>query len=60
LANTFNVAAAQIATPSDMTMLTMHHDISTVTDEGVILFTFAESPMVRDAKKPQFHVAALS
>ena len=33
-----------------MTMLTMHHDTSTITGEEVILFTFTESPMVRDAK----------
>jgi uncharacterized protein YbcI len=33
------------------TMLTLHHDISTVTGEEVVLFTLAESPMVRDAKR---------
>src|SRR3989304_1122038 len=32
-------------------VLTMHHDISTVTGEEVILFTLAESPDFRDAKK---------
>ncbi len=31
--------------------LSMHHDISTVTGEEVILFTLPESPVVRDAKK---------
>jgi uncharacterized protein YbcI len=31
-------------------VLTMHHDISTVTGEEVVPFTLAESPMVRDAK----------
>jgi uncharacterized protein YbcI len=30
--------------------LTMHHDISTVTGEEVVLFTLAESPLVRDKK----------
>ena len=32
-------------------VLSMHHDISTVTGEKVVLFTLAESPIVRDAKK---------
>jgi len=32
-------------------VLTLHHDISTVTGEEVVLFTLAESPLVRDAKK---------
>ena len=30
---------------------TMHHDISTVTGEEVVLFILAESPVLRDAKK---------
>jgi uncharacterized protein YbcI len=32
-------------------VLTMHHDISTLTGEEVVLFTLAESPIVRDIKK---------
>ena len=32
-------------------VLTLHHDISTTTGEEVILFTLAESPMLRNAKK---------
>jgi uncharacterized protein YbcI len=32
-------------------VLTLHHDISTVTGEEVVLFTLAESPIVRDAKR---------
>ena len=32
-------------------VLTVHHDISTTTGEEVILFTLAESPLLRDAKK---------
>lgn len=31
--------------------LSMHHDISTVTGEEVVLFTLAASPLVREAKK---------
>src|SRR5881397_2012038 len=32
-------------------VLSMHHDISTVTGEEVVLFTLARSPVVREAKK---------
>ncbi len=32
-------------------VLTLHHDISTVTGEEVVLFTLAESPILRSAKK---------
>jgi hypothetical protein len=32
-------------------VLGLHHDISTVTGEEVILFTLAESPLYREAKK---------
>ena len=32
-------------------VLTLHHDISTVTGEEVILFTLAESPILRSAKR---------
>ncbi|MEN6405855.1 MAG: DUF2294 domain-containing protein [Thermoguttaceae bacterium] len=32
-------------------VLTMHHDISTITGEKVVLFTLAESPILRDVKK---------
>jgi uncharacterized protein YbcI len=32
-------------------VLSMHHDISTVTGEEVVVFTLAESPILRDAKK---------
>ena len=32
-------------------VLSLHHDISTVTGEEVVLFTLAESPIVRDAKR---------
>jgi uncharacterized protein YbcI len=31
--------------------LSLHHDISTVTGEEVVLFTLAESPLFREAKK---------
>jgi uncharacterized protein YbcI len=32
-------------------VLSLHHDVSTMTGEEVILFTLAESPIHRDAKK---------
>ncbi|MGA2253624.1 MAG: DUF2294 domain-containing protein [Thermoguttaceae bacterium] len=32
-------------------VVSMHHDISTVTGEEVVLFTLAESPISRDARK---------
>ena len=31
--------------------LSLHHDISTVTGEEVVLFTLAESPLFRETKK---------
>lgn len=32
-------------------VLSLHHDISTVTGEEVVLFTLAESPLFREAKR---------
>jgi len=32
-------------------VVSMHHDISTVTGEEVVLFTLAESPILRDTRK---------
>ncbi len=32
-------------------MLSLHHDISTVTGEEVVLFTLVESPLYREIKK---------
>jgi uncharacterized protein YbcI len=32
-------------------VLSMHHDISTVTGEEVVIFTLAQSPQVREVKK---------
>jgi uncharacterized protein YbcI len=32
-------------------VLSLHHDISTVTGEEVVLFILAESPPFRDTKK---------
>ena len=32
-------------------VVSLHHDISTVTGEAIIFFTLAESPLFRQAKK---------
>lgn len=32
-------------------VVSLHHDISTVTGEEIVVFTLAESPLVRDKKK---------
>ncbi|MFO0820524.1 MAG: DUF2294 domain-containing protein [Pirellulales bacterium] len=39
-------------------VLSLHHDISTVTGEEIILFTLAELPYCRPAKKRQSHDTA--
>src|SRR5437868_14953850 len=33
--------------------VSLHHDISTTTGEEVVVFTLAESPLVREAKRPR-------
>ena len=45
------VMEAMVEKVTGVKVVTMHHDISTVTGEEVILFTLAESPPLRDAKK---------
>ena len=34
-------------------VLSLHHDISTVTGEEVVLFTLAESPLFRETRKKE-------
>ena len=36
---------------ADVKVLSLHHDISTVTGEEVVLFTLAKSPLFRETKK---------
>lgn len=36
---------------TDTTVVTLHHDISTVTGEEVVLFTLSAPPRVREAKR---------
>ena len=43
--------AAMIHETTGVDVLSLHHDISTVTGEEVILFALAETPNFREAKK---------
>ena len=45
------VMEAMVQEITGVKVLTLHHDISTITGEEVVLFTLAESPTLRDAKK---------
>lgn len=45
------VMEAMVQEVTDVKVTTMHHDISTVTGEEIVVFTLAESPGFRDAKK---------
>ena len=42
---------AMIQEITGITVLSMHHDISTTTGEEVVIFTLAESPQFREVKK---------
>jgi len=43
--------AAMIESVAGATVVSLHHDISTVTGEEVILFTLSSSPLYRETKK---------
>ena len=45
------VMEAMVQEITGVKALTLHHDMSTVTGEEVVLFTLAESPLHRDASK---------
>ncbi|MEK6642802.1 MAG: DUF2294 domain-containing protein [Planctomycetota bacterium] len=45
------VMVAMIHEITGVKVVSLHHDISTVTGEELVVFTLAESPLVRDAKK---------
>jgi len=45
------VLEAMIQKVTGVKVLTMHHDISTLTGEEVVIFTLAETPDFRDVKK---------
>jgi uncharacterized protein YbcI len=42
---------AMVQEATGVKVLSLHHDISTVSGEEVILLTLAESPILRDARK---------
>ena len=44
------VMEAMVQEVTGVKVLSLHHDISTVTGEEVVLFTLAESPILRNAK----------
>jgi uncharacterized protein YbcI len=45
------VLEAMVQEVTGIVVLSLHHDISTLTGEEVVLFTLAESPLFREAKK---------
>ena len=45
------VLEAMVQEITGVKVLSLHHDISTVTGEEVVLFTLAESPLFREIKK---------
>jgi uncharacterized protein YbcI len=45
------VMEAMVREVTGVKVITLHHDISTVTGEEVVLFTLAESPLFRETKK---------
>ena len=45
------IMEAMVQEITGVKVLSLHHDISTVTGEEVVLFTLAESPHFREAKK---------
>ena len=45
------VLEAMVQEVTGVTVLSLHHDISTVTGEEVVLFTLTESPLFRETKK---------
>ena len=45
------VLEAMVQEVTGIKSLSLHHDISTITGEEVMLFTLAESPLFREAKK---------
>jgi len=45
------VMEAMVEEITEAKVLSLHHDISTVTGEEIVLFTLSESPHVRDLKR---------
>jgi uncharacterized protein YbcI len=47
------IMAAMIAEATGVAVLSLHHDISTLTGEEILVFTLAESPVVRETRKKE-------
>jgi uncharacterized protein YbcI len=45
------ILEAMVAEVTGVPLVSLHHDVSTVTGEEVVLFTLAESPLFRETKK---------
>lgn len=45
-----SVLEAMVFAVTDVKVITLHHDISTLTGEEIVIFTLAESPLVRETK----------
>ena len=45
------ILEALVKETTGVNVISLHHDISTVTGEEVVLFTLAESPVLREAKR---------
>ena len=46
-----SVLEAMVFSVTDVKVVSLHHDISTITGEEVVLFTLAESPIVRETRR---------
>ena len=42
---------AKVQDVTGVKVLSLHHDISTITGEELVIFTLAESPLFREPKK---------
>jgi uncharacterized protein YbcI len=45
------VMEAMVQEATGVRVVTLHHDVSTITGEEVLLFTLAESPLTRESRK---------
>ena len=45
-----SVMEAMVQKVTGIKVVSLHHDISTITGEEIVIFTLAESPLFRDAK----------
>ena len=46
------VLESMVLEVTGVNVVSLHHDISTTTGEEIVVFTLAESPLVREKKKP--------